>query len=52
MGMPSFRGDRTQFGETQIDFEQEDPVIYEDYARALAKTGVAIRQEKPVYVKE
>ena len=51
MGLPGFRnGNKTQFGQSQIEFEQEDPVIYEDYARALAKNGVAIRQEKPNYV--
>jgi hypothetical protein len=43
-GLPGFHnGNKTQFGQSQIEFEHEDPVIYEDYARALAKNGVAIR---------
>jgi uncharacterized RmlC-like cupin family protein len=50
MGLPGFRnGNATQFGQSQIEFEHEDPVIYEDYARALAKNGVPIRQAKPTY---
>lgn len=48
-GLPGFRGghNKTQFGQSQIEFEDEDPTIYDDYARALAKNGVAIRQTKP-----
>ena len=50
MGMPTFRtAGGSQFGAFQIEFEQEDPVIYEDYARELAKNGVPIRQERPNY---
>jgi hypothetical protein len=50
MGLPGFRqGGATQFGGTQIEFEQEDPVIYQDYARELEQKGVKIRQEKPNY---
>lgn len=49
MGMPSFRSGNSQFGRFQIEFEEEDPVIYEDYANALKKSGVQIRQEKPNY---
>ena len=50
MGMPSFRSGNCQFGKFQIEFEEEDPQIYEDYAKALQKSGVAIRQEKPKYI--
>ncbi|MBT3792959.1 MAG: cupin domain-containing protein [Rhodospirillales bacterium] len=50
MGLPGFRhivDGKTQFGETQIEFDQEDPVIYAEYAAELAKKGVKIRQEMP-----
>jgi hypothetical protein len=50
IGMPGFRnGNHTQFGDSQIELEDEDPVIYEDFARALAKNGVPIKQERPRY---
>ena len=52
MGMPRIRdsGDgMTQFGRAQIDFEDEDPAIYADYAAELAAKGVELRQAKPVY---
>jgi hypothetical protein len=50
-GMPSFRtgGNISQFGEAQIELEDEDPVIYEDFARELTKNGVQIRQERQRY---
>lgn len=49
-GLPGFHnGVVTQFGRTQIEFDEEDPTIYADYAKALAANGVPIRQEKPVY---
>ena len=37
----------TRFGEARIDFGAQDPVIYQDYAAALARKGLAIRQERP-----
>ncbi|MGE5539500.1 MAG: hypothetical protein ACM30I_12850 [Gemmatimonas sp.] len=51
MGLPGFGSKNGQFGKAQIEFEDEDPVIYEDYARELERNGVPIRQEKPVYNK-
>lgn len=51
MGMPRIRdsGDgMTQFGLAQIDFENEDPAIYAEYAAILAAKGIALRQAKPV----
>lgn len=47
-GLPGFHnGNHTQFGGTQIEFEDEDPVIYDDYARELKRNGVEIRQVMP-----
>lgn len=42
-------GSRTnlQFGKSQIESEDEDPVIYDDYATALKNSGLEIRQAKP-----
>jgi hypothetical protein len=54
MGMPNIRdsGDgMTQFGRAQIDFADEDPSIFAEYAAELAAKGVELRQEKPVYRK-
>jgi uncharacterized RmlC-like cupin family protein len=50
MGLPGFghaAGGMTQFGKAQIEFEDEDPVIYQDYAAELARKGVEIKQERP-----
>ena len=52
MGLPRFNDARdgmTQFGKAQIEFEQEDPEIYAEYAAELERKGVAIRQPRPGY---
>ena len=52
MGMPQIRDSgegMTQFGMAQIDFPDEDPAIYAEYAAELAAKGLPIRQEKPKY---
>jgi uncharacterized RmlC-like cupin family protein len=50
-GLPRFSTDSvngmTQFGKAQIEFEEEDPEIYEDYARELARKGIEIVQQRP-----
>ncbi len=50
-GLPRFQGDSkdgmTQFGKVQIEFEDEDPEIFDEYAAELVKTGVEIRQQRP-----
>lgn len=51
-GLPRFsdRGNgMTQFGKAQIEFEEEDPAIFAEYARELAAKGVELRQEAPKY---
>jgi quercetin dioxygenase-like cupin family protein len=50
MGLPRFSdagGGMTQFGKAQIEFEEEDPVIYRDYAAELARKGIEIKQAPP-----
>ena len=47
LGLPGFGTKNNQYGESQIELENEDPQIYADYARALEKNGVAIRQVMP-----
>jgi quercetin dioxygenase-like cupin family protein len=49
-GLPRFSdagNGMTQFGKAQIEFEEEDPAIYEDYAAELARKGMEIRQRRP-----
>lgn len=41
----------TQFGKAQIEFEDEDPAIYDEYAMELAKKGVEITHIRPDYNK-
>ncbi|MEE8516967.1 MAG: cupin domain-containing protein [Alphaproteobacteria bacterium] len=51
-GLPGFRGGiagDTQFGKAQIEFEDEDPAIYDEYAKELAKKGVEIKHIRPDY---
>ena len=42
------RAERTENREL-LELEDEDPVIYQDFACALEKNGVPIRQERPRY---
>ncbi len=37
----------TRFAKAPIEFGDQDPVIYADYAAELARKGVEIRQERP-----
>lgn len=49
-GLPRFQmneGGMTQFGKAQIEFEEEDPEIFDDYARELARKGIELRQQRP-----
>jgi uncharacterized RmlC-like cupin family protein len=46
MGMPRFRAGESQFGQMQIEFEEEDPQIYRDFAKALAERGVPNKQQE------
>ena len=49
VGLPELGSSVKQYGKSQIELEDEDPVIYADYAEALRKAGIAIRQERPAY---
>jgi hypothetical protein len=44
MGMPRFRAGESPFGKMQIEWEDEDPVIYRDFAKALEERGLPNRQ--------
>jgi hypothetical protein len=39
-------------GPDQVEYEQEDPWIYDTYKAELDKNGVQIRQERPEYQKK
>jgi oxalate decarboxylase/phosphoglucose isomerase-like protein (cupin superfamily) len=47
IGMASLDSNSQEFGPSQIEYEDEDPIIYEDYDTALIKAGIGIRQAKP-----
>ncbi|MQA65188.1 MAG: ethanolamine ammonia lyase-activating protein [Alphaproteobacteria bacterium] len=52
LGMPRIRDSgegMTQFGKAQIDFSEEDPAIFAEYAAELTAKGVELRQARPVY---
>lgn len=39
-------------GPDQVEYEQEDPWIYDMYKEELDKNGVEIRQDRPIYTKK
>ena len=54
-GAPEHRSDRhagrreERRSPNQIEFEYEDPAIYEEFAAELAGNGVEVRQPRPAY---